>query len=164
MVSKYLRHSEKSSVFGVKIGGNYANSILAMQDARVKGYDEALMLDYKGFVSEGPAENLFVVKGGKLITPGSRSALHGITRDTILKIGKDLGIKSYEKQVTVNEVRNADELFFCGTMMEIAPIASVNGKKIGNGEAGKITIQIQKKFYDVVRGKDRKYWKWLSYA
>ena len=164
MVSKYIRHAEKSSVFGVKISGNYANSILAMHEARSKGYDEALMLDYKGYVSEGPAENLFFVKNSKLITPSSRSALHGITRDTILKLSKDMGINASEKQVTLNEVKNADELFYCGTMMELAPIVSLNGIKIGNGKIGKITSKIKNKFYDVVRGRDTKYKKWLTYV
>lgn len=164
VVSKYIRHSEKSSVFGVKISGNYANSILAMHEARVKGYDEALMLDYQGYVAEGPAENLFLVKNGKLITPSSRSSLHGITRDTILKISKDIGIKSYEKRVPLKEVKNADELFYCGTMMEIAPIASLNDKKIGNGKIGGITKRIMNKYYNVVRGNDKKYKNWLAYV
>lgn len=164
VVSKYLRHSEKSSIFGVKISGNYANSILAMRDARIKGYDEALMLDYRGYVAEGPAENLFIVKSGKMMTPGSRSALHGLTRDTILKISNDMGINAFEKEIKLNEAKNADEAFFCGTMMEIAPIISLNGKKIGKGEIGPVTKKIMGKFYDVVRGRDKKYRKWLAYV
>jgi len=164
VVSSYVRHSEKSSVFGVKITGNYANSILAMHEARAKGYDEALMLDCHGNVAEGPAENLFAVKDGRLMTPNSRSALHGITRDTILRISKDMGIQSYEKKMSLGEVRNADELFFCGTMMEIAPIASINGKIIGNGKTGRVTKKIMDKYYDVVRGSDRRYENWLAYV
>ena len=164
MVSKYIRHSEKSSVFGVKISGNYANSILAMREARMKGYDEALMLDCHGYAAEGPAENLFIVKGKNLITPASRSALHGITRDTILELSREIGINSYETDVKIEEVKNADELFFCGTMMEIAPIISVNGRKIGGGEKGKITKKIEGRFYSAVRGKEKIYEKWLSYV
>lgn len=163
MTSRFVRHSEKSTVFGAKISGNYANSILAMHEAREKGYDEALMLDESGFVSEGPAENIFIVKNGQLTTPNSRSALHGITRDSIIKVGKDLGIKSYEKKVTLQEVKNAGELFFCGTAVEVAPIISVDGKKIGDGKVGKVTSKIKDKFYDVVRGKDEKYTKWLTF-
>lgn len=164
MISKFRRHSEKSAVFGAKISGNYANSILAMHEARKKGYDEALMLDENGFVSEGPAENLFLVKDGKLITPNSKGALHGVTRNTILEIGKDLKIKTLEKNVNLKEVKNADELFFCGTATEIAPIISVDDKKIGDGKIGSITSRLRDKYYDIVRGKDEKYGKWLAYV
>lgn len=164
MTSKYIRHSEKSTVFGAKISGNYANSILAMFEARNKGFDEALMLDEGGFVSEGPAENIFIVKDKGLITPSSKSALHGITRNSIIEISNGFGLKCIEKNVTMEEVKNADELFFCGTATEIAPIVSVDGKKIGNGEAGEITLKLKDKFYQIVRGRDRKYEKWLSYV
>lgn len=161
-VSKYRRHSERSAVYGTKIGGNYANSILAMYEARKKGYDEALMLDLDGLVSEGPAENIFIVKNKELISPISRSALPGITRDSILKISRDTGIKAFEKKVTLNELKNADELFFCGTATEVAPIVSIGGKKIRDGKAGEVTLKIKNKYSDVVRGKDKKYRKWLS--
>ncbi len=161
-VSKYRRHSERSAVYGTKIGGNYANSILAMYEARKKGYDEALMLDLDGLVSEGPAENIFIIKNKELISPISRSALPGITRDSILKISRDTGIKAFEKKVTLNELKNADELFFCGTATEVAPIVSIDGRKIRNGKAGEVTLKIKNKYSDVVRGKDKKYRKWLS--
>lgn len=164
MTSKYVRHSEKSAVYGTKISGNYANSILAMYEARKKGYDEALMLDNKGYVSEGPAENIFLVKNGNLITPSSRSALPGITRDSIMNMSKDLGIKTYEKKVRLNEVKNADELFYCGTATEVAPIISVDGKKIGDGKIGEVTTKVRDKFYSIVRGKDKKYKKWLTFV
>ncbi len=164
MTSKYERHSEKSTVFGAKISGNYANSILAMHEARKKGYDEALMLDNEGFVAEGPAENIFLVKNGDLITPNSRSSLHGITRNSIITISKGIGINAYEKKVKLNEVKNADELFYCGTATEIAPVVSIDNKKIGNGKAGRITSIIRDKFYSIVRGNDSKYKKWLAYA
>lgn len=164
MTSKYARHSESSAVYGTKISGNYANSILAMYEARKKGYDEALMLDLNGSVSEGPAENIFLVRNGNLITPNSRSALHGITRDSILKFSKDFGIKAYEKKIKLSEVKNADELFYCGTATEIAPIVSIDDKKVGNGKIGEITLKVRDKYYDIVRGKDRRYIKWLSYC
>ena len=164
MTSKFIRHNEKTTVFGTKISGNYANSILAMYEAREKGYDEALMIDFDSYVSEGPAENLFLVKNGNLITPNSKSALNGITRNSILEISKDLGLKCYEKKVTLNDVKNSDELFYCGTATEIAPIASVDNKKIGNGEAGKITLRIKDAYMDIVKGRDKKYKKWLTYV
>lgn len=164
MTSKYRRHSPKSTVFGAKISGNYANSILAMHEARKKSYDEALMLDENGYVSEGPAENIFIVKNNELLTPSSRSALHGITRNSILKISKDLGIKAYEKKITLKDVKKSNELFFCGTATEVAPIISVDNKKIGNGEVGKITTLLRNKYYEIVKGKDKKYEKWLTYV
>ncbi|MBI2542025.1 branched-chain amino acid transaminase [Candidatus Woesearchaeota archaeon] len=162
--SRYTRHSEKETVYGTKISGNYANSILAMHEARKHGFDEALMLDDDGFVAEGPAENFFAVKNKRLATPNSRSALPGITRKTILEISKDLGIKAYEKKITLNEAKNADELFFCGTATEIAPITYVDNKKIGSGKAGETTTNIKSAYSDIVRGKTRKYEKWLTYA
>lgn len=162
--SSLIRHSEKSSVYGAKLSGNYANSILAMYEVRKKGYDEALMLDDNGYVAEGPAENIFLVKNGNLITPNSRSALPGITRNSIVKISKGMGIESYEKNVTLEEVKNSDELFFCGTATEIAPIISVDDEIIGNGKAGKVTSRINAKFYDVVRGKDNKYKNWITWV
>ena len=162
--STYIRHPEKTSVFGAKISGNYANSVLAMYEARKKGFDEALMLDEDGSVAEGPAENIFLVKDKKLITPESRSALHGITRRSVLMLSKDIGIKAYEKKVSLDEAKNADELFFCGTATEIAPISSIDGKRIGNGKTGKITLKVRDKYYGIVRGKDKKYLKWLTYV
>ena len=164
MTSKYIRHSEKDTVYGAKISGNYANSILAMYEARQKGFDEALMLDHQGFVSEGPAENIFLVKDGNLLTPNSRSALPGITRDSILKFSNDLGINAYEKKIKLSEIKSADELFYCGTATEIAPIISVDGKKIGNGKIGEITSKVRDKYFSIVRGKDKKYVKWLAYC
>ncbi len=163
LTSKLIRHSEKSTVFGTKIGGNYANSIMAMHEARKKGYDEALMLDYEGFVAEGPAENIFIVKNKELMTPSSRSALYGITRSSILEISKDIGIKTYEKNISLTEVNNADEVFFCGTATEIAPVIEVDGNRIADGRPGKITSRLKAKFYDIVRGKDKKYKGWLTY-
>ncbi|MBI2654504.1 branched-chain amino acid transaminase [Candidatus Woesearchaeota archaeon] len=164
MNSRYRRHSEKSAVYGTKISGNYANSILAMYEARKKGYDEALMLDLNDYVSEGPAENIFLVKNGSLIAPESRSALPGITRDSIIKICKDLGIKVYVRKVKLKELKNANELFYCGTATEVAPIISVDGKKIGDGKAGKITLMIKERYIDIVRGNNKKYIKWLTFV
>ena len=163
MTSHFIRHSVKETIYGTKISGNYANSILAMYEARKKGYNEALMLDNYDYVSEGPAENIFLVKNKKLIAPFSTSALPGITKDSILKMSKDLSIKAYEKKVKLSEVKNADEIFYCGTATEVAPIISIDGKKIGNGKIGKITSKIRAKYYAVVRGKEKKYKKWLTY-
>jgi branched-chain amino acid aminotransferase len=135
-----------------------------MYEARKYGYDEALMLDDDGNVAEGPAENIFIVKNNALITPNSRSALPGMTRNSIMQLARDIGLKAYERKVSLREAKNADELFFCGTATEIAPIISVDNKKIGNGKAGEITLMIKAKYNDVVRGKDTNYKKWLTYV
>ena len=163
ITSKYAKPSQKSTVFGAKISGNYINPIIAMFEARKKGYDEALMLDCEGYVAEGPIQNMFMVKNGAIITPDSRAALLGITRDTIIKIGNSLGFHVYEKKVTLKEAKKADEMFFCGTATEIVPISSVDDVKIGNGNCGEITSILKNKFQEIVRGKDRKYIKWLTY-
>lgn len=164
MTSRYVRHSEKETVYGTKISGNYANSILAMYEARKEGYDEALMLDDDGNIAEGPAENIFIVKNNALTTPNSRSALPGITRKSIMQLARDMGLKAYEKKVGLKDAKGADELFFCGTATEIAPIIYVDNKKIGNGKIGKITLAIKAKYDDAVRGKDSRYEKWLTYV
>jgi len=164
MTSKFTRHPENATVYGAKLGGNYANSILAMYDARNNGFDEALMLDSEGFVSEGPAENFFIVKDNMLVSPLSKSALPGITRDSLIKIAEDLGIKTQEKKLKLEDVYEADELFFCGTATEVAQIISIDKKKIGNGKSGRITLMLKKKFEDVVRGKDKKYSDWVTFV
>ena len=164
MTAKFFRHSEKSTVFGAKIGGNYANSIVAMFEARKKGYDEALMLDQQGYVAEGPAENVFMVKNGVLMTPNSKSALHGITRDSLIKIAKDLRIKVLERKITLKEFHNADEVFFCGTATEIAPVVEIDSRRIGKRNIGKVTEMLKRTFYDVVRGNHKKYDKWVTYV
>ena len=161
--SSYTRPSEKSTAPGAKISGNYANSILAMREAREKGYDEALMLDGEGFVSEGPAENVFIIKDGKLIAPSSRSSLRGFTRDTLLRISAEIGMEPIEKKITLKEAMNADEVFFCGTGAELSPIISIDNKKIGDGKAGKATAMIRDFYFDIVRGKNKKFGKWLAY-
>ncbi len=161
--SNYVK-SGRSTAFGTKISGNYANSILAMKEAREKGYDEALMTGNDGFVAEGPAENLFIIKDKVLMTPSSRSALYGFTRETLLRISKDIGIKSKEKKLTMDEVKNSDEAFFCGTGKEISPIISIDNIKIGNGKAGKITMRLKELYFDIVSGRNKKYSKWLTYV
>ncbi|MCW7074977.1 MAG: branched-chain amino acid transaminase [Candidatus Methanospirare jalkutatii] len=146
-----------------KACGHYLNSLLAASEARQKGYDEAIMLDCEGFVAEGPGENIFIVKDGKLLTPDfSSGILPGITRDTVIQLAKDIGIAVEEKRITKSEVLSADEAFFTGTAAEITPIREIDGIIIGNGEVGEITREIQRKFFDVVHAKESKYMKWLE--
>jgi branched-chain amino acid aminotransferase len=145
------------------MGGNYLNSIIATQEAKRNGFDEAILLDYNGNVSEAPGENIFIVRDGKMITPPlSSSALEGITRDTVIKVGKDLDIEVLEKEVTRSELIVSDEIFLTGTAAEITPITSINGKKIGNGKPGNITKKMMDEYTDIVMNKNDDYSHWLT--
>ena len=145
-----------------KASGYYINSILANQEATALGYDEALLLDTEGYVSEGSGENVFVVRDGTIYTPDLASCLDGITRNSVLQIATDLGIPVREKRITRDEMYCADEAFFSGTAAEITPIRSLDDREIGNGARGPITKQIQETFFAAVAGKDPKYRHWLT--
>ena len=162
--SSYMRIHPKSTHADAKICGHYVNSIFASVEAKNKGYEEALLLDYKENVAEGPGENLFIVKNGKLITPPLGNILPGITRKSIMQIAKDEGIKVEEKVLRLDDVYNADEAFFTGTAAEVTPIKSLDDKDIGDGEPGPITTKLKTIFLDAVHGKDKKYENWLSYV
>lgn len=151
-------------IYGTKLSGFYANSIMAMHEVRLKGYDEALMLDDKGKVSEGPCHNIFMIDGDEVITSNSRSVLPGVTRNSLLKLSKDLGFKAGEKEITLRELKNADEAFYCGTLSEIIPIGKIDNSKIGNGKMGKVTQKLKEEFHKIVRGKNKKYESWLGYV
>ena len=161
--SSYTRHHVNITMTQAKAVGNYTNSILANMEALDDGYDEALLLDASGFVSEGAGENLFVVRDGKVYTPDlSAGALNGITRNTVFAICADLGLPLVEKRIVRDEIYIADEAFFTGTAAEVTPIRELDGRIIGEGKAGPVTKAIQKAFFDVVKGKDRKRRKWLT--
>ncbi|MGJ7614194.1 MULTISPECIES: branched-chain amino acid transaminase [unclassified Variovorax] len=165
--SSYTRHHVNITMTQAKAVSNYTNSILANMEALDDGYDEALLLDASGFVSEGAGENVFVVKGGVVYTPDlSAGALNGITRNTILHICKDLGIELVQKRITRDEVYIADEAFFTGTAAEVTPIRELDRIEIGNrgdgGSRGPVTEKIQSAFFDIVNGKNPKYAHWLT--
>ena len=145
-----------------KANGNYINSMLALQEALNCGYDEALLLDVHGYVSEGSGENLFMVSNNTIFTPEVNSALDGITRRTVMKIAEDEGIEIKVKQITRDEIYIADEAFFTGTAAEVTPIRELDDRSIGNGSRGPITETLQKKFFDIVNGKSKKYKDWLT--
>jgi branched-chain amino acid aminotransferase len=146
-----------------KAVSNYSNSILANNEALEDGYDEALLLDSSGFVSEGAGENIFVVKGGVVYTPDlSAGALNGITRNTVLHICKDLGIEVVQKRITRDEVYIAEEAFFTGTAAEVTPIRELDRVEIGIGSRGPVTEKIQNAFFDIVNGRNPKYVHWLT--
>jgi len=165
--SSYTRHHVNITMTQAKSVSNYTNSILANMEALDDGYDEALLLDASGFVSEGAGENIFVVKGGVVYTPDlSAGALNGITRNTILHVCKDLGIEVVQKRITRDEVYISDEAFFTGTAAEVTPIRELDRIEIGNrgdgGARGPVTEKIQSAFFDIVNGKNPKYAHWLT--
>jgi branched-chain amino acid aminotransferase len=162
--SSFSRHHVNVTMCKAKANGNYMNSILAHQEAINDGYNEALLLDTQGFVSEGSGENIFLVKNGHLITPSLSSALEGITRDTIIEIAKAHDIQVIEKNITRDEVYTADEAFFTGTAAEVTPIRALDRRNIGKGARGEITEFLQKTYFDVVSGKNTKYGDWLTYV
>ncbi|MCC7152422.1 MAG: branched-chain amino acid transaminase [Rubrivivax sp.] len=161
--SSYTRHHVNITMTQAKAVSNYSNSILANMEATEDGYDEALLLDSAGFVSEGAGENVFVVKGGVVYTPDlSAGALNGITRNTVFAICADLGLKVVEKRITRDEVYIADEAFFTGTAAEVTPIRELDRLQIGIGERGPVTEKIQAAFFDIVGGRNPKYAAWLA--
>ena len=161
--SSYARHHVNITMTQAKTVSNYTNSILANMEATDDGYDEALLLDSSGFVSEGAGENLFLVKDGVVYTPDlSAGALNGITRNTVLHICKDLGLEVVQKRITRDECYIADEMFFTGTAAEVTPIREMDRIQIGQGARGPITANIQSAFFDIVNGRNPKYAHWLT--
>lgn len=162
-VSSWARHHIHVSLAKGKIMGQYTNSTLAKREAKMAGYDEAVLMDVQGYVSEGSGENLFIVKKGKLITPPlSASILEGVTRDTILVLAREEGIPVSEEMVTRDQLYLADEAFFTGTAAEVTPIREVDNRRIGEGSVGPITRRLQQRYFDVVKGSDSSHPEWLT--
>ena len=161
--SSYTRHHVNITMTQAKAVSNYTNSILANMEATEEGYDEAMLLDASGFVSEGAGENLFIVKKGVVYTPDlSAGALNGITRDTIFAICQDHGLKVVEKRITRDEVYICDEAFFTGTAAEVTPIRELDRIELGQGSRGPITEKLQAAFFHIVNGRNPKYAEWLT--
>src|SRR3989344_2475482 len=161
--SSYTRHHVNITMTQAKAVSNYTNSILANMEALDDGYDEALLLDSSGFVSEGAGENIFVIKNGVIYTPDlSAGALNGITRNTVFHIAKDLGLEIVQKRITRDEVYIADEAFFTGTAAEVTPIRELDRIELGSGSRGPITEKIQSAFFDIVNGRNSNYAHWLA--
>lgn len=162
-VSSYTRHHINVSMTKSKAVGNYLNSILAKREAVLAGYDETVMLDTEGHVSEASGENIFFVRRGTVFTPPTTAALQGITRDAVFALLKDRGIETKEKFFSRDELYVADEIFLSGTAAEITPLRELDNRRIGTGKPGAITQQLQKDFFDLVKGKNKKYQEWLAY-
>jgi len=161
-VSSFIRNHVNSQMSRGKVCGYYINSQLAKKEAISCGYDEALLLDTEGYVSEGSGENIFIIRNNRLKTTPLTSILEGITRDSIMKIAGDEGIEVVEERFTRDELYIAEEAFFTGTAAEVTPIRELDGRVIGDGKAGKITKKLQKIFFDTVKGKNKKYESWLT--
>ncbi|MCB1764213.1 MAG: branched-chain amino acid transaminase [Gammaproteobacteria bacterium] len=163
--SSYTRHHVNVTMCRAKSTGNYTNSMLALQEALVDGYDEALLLDTQGYVMEGSGENFFIVRDGAIYTPDLTSALDGITRKTIMRLAKEeLGLDVIEKRITRDEVYIADEAFFTGSAAEVTPIRELDNRSIGNGGRGPITEQLQTLYFDQVKGRRKEHPEWLTYV
>ncbi|NDG54533.1 MAG: branched-chain amino acid transaminase, partial [Betaproteobacteria bacterium] len=160
--SSYTRHHVNSSMVRAKASGYYVNSILANAEVTANGYDEALLLDTEGYVSEGAGENVFMVRDGALYTPDLASCLDGITRNAVITIAEDLGLVVKEKRITRDEMYCADELFFTGTAAEVTPIRELDDRCIGTGTRGPITERLQSLFFDAVNGRAERYAHWLT--
>jgi branched-chain amino acid aminotransferase len=159
-VSSWARHHAHVSLAKGKIIGQYTNSVLAKREAKLAGYDEAVMMDVHGNVSEGSGENIFLVKKGRLLTPPlSASILEGVTRDTILTLAREEGLPVSEEMITRDQLYLADEVFFTGTAAEVTPVREVDDRKIG---VGPITRQLQQRYLDVVKGRDTSHPEWLT--
>lgn len=162
-IVSWRRPSPNSLPIYVKCAANYANSALAMIEAYESGYDGAIMMDHREFISESTGANIFIVKDEKLITPPLyASILSGITRDTIIKISEDIGVKVEVRDFNRTELYSADEVFLCGTMAEITPISEIDGIVYNEGKPGPITSKIAQYYHQIVKGKIAKYENWLT--
>jgi branched-chain amino acid aminotransferase len=162
MISSWRRVEDNAIPARAKINGSYVNLALAAAEARENGFDEAILLNENGSVSEAAGMNLFIVRNKELITPSvSENVLEGITRDTIFQIAKDHGISCHERTVDRSELYAAEEVFICGTGAEISPVGTIDHRKIASGEMGPITSKIQQIYFDTVRGNHELYRQWV---
>lgn len=162
-ISSWRKFSNASTPIQAKMGGNYLNSIIATQEAKRNGFDEAILLDAKGDVSEAPGENIFIIKDGRISTPPlSSSALKGITRDSVMEFSRRAGRSLAVRKFGRRELYNADEIFLTGTAAEIVPVTEIDGRTIGDGAAGGITREIMDEYDDIVMKRTPRYARWLT--
>jgi branched-chain amino acid aminotransferase len=161
-VTNFPKRCEKSMLHKAKASGNYLYSMLALKDALNSGFDEALILDVDDNVNEGSGENFFMIANKTIHTPKDATVLNGITRQTVMKIARDLNYNVEETNISVDDVKSSNEAFFTGTAAEVTPIVQVDNVKINNGKPGEITKKIQKIYFDTIRGKVDEYDSWLT--
>ena len=163
-VSTFTRHFVNAKMTRGKTCGDYVNSILAKRESLLDGYDEAIMLDTQGLVSEASGENLFTVRDGVIRTPPLQTVLDGITRESVIEMARGKGITVLEEAVTRDALYIADEVFLTGTAAEVTPIREIDNRRIGEGKRGPIAKTLQDAFFDVVAGRDKKHEHWLTYV
>jgi branched-chain amino acid aminotransferase len=161
-VSSFTRHHVNVSMTRGKISGYYVNSILAKREAKSNGYDEAILLDPDGYVSEGTGENIFIVRKGRLKTTPLTSILEGITRNAVIELAREQGIVVLQERFTRDEMYIADEVFVTGTAAELTPVREIDSRRIGTGKPGPLTSALQKRFFAIVRGEDASHESWLT--
>jgi branched-chain amino acid aminotransferase len=163
-VSSFSRHFVNAKMTKGKTCGDYVNSILAKREALMDGYDEAILLDSQGLVSEASGENVFVVREGEIRTPPLQTVLEGITRASVIEIARDKGMVVRDCAITRDELYVADEVFLTGTAAEVTPIREIDHRRVGEGRRGPVTKALQEAFFDIVAGRDAKYERWLTYV
>jgi branched-chain amino acid aminotransferase len=163
-VSSFTRNHPGATMTKAKISGNYVNSVLAKTDSQRQGFDEAILLDPEGYVAECTGANVFLVRGGRLVTPPSDAILEGITRATIVALAADLGLEAVEARVSRDHLYAADEVFVCGTAAEVLGVAEIDTRRVGDGRTGPITGRIQRAYADVVHGRHPRSDEWLEYV
>ena len=161
-VSSFTRHHVNVSMTRGKISGYYVNSIFAKREAKANGYDEAILLDPEGYVSEGTGENIFIVRRGALKTTPLTSILEGITRNAVIELARAQGIVVLEERFTRDEMYIADEVFVTGTAAELTPVREIDKRRIGTGKPGPVTAALQKQFFAIVRGEEPSHVSWLT--
>jgi branched-chain amino acid aminotransferase len=161
-VSSFTRHHVNVSMTRGKISGYYVNSILAKREAKANGYDEAILLDPEGYVSEGTGENIFLVRKGRLKTTPLTSILEGITRNAVIELAREQGLTVLEERFTRDEMYIAEEVFVTGTAAELTPVREIDRRQIGIGKPGPVTATLQKRFFSIVRGEDPSHESWLT--
>lgn len=161
-ISSFTRHHVNVSMTRGKISGYYVNSILAKQQAKADGYDEAILLDPEGYVAEGTGENVFIVRRGVLKTTPLTSVLEGITRNSVIELARERNIPVVEERFTRDEMYIADEVFVTGTAAELTPVREIDKRRIGAGSPGPITLALQNAFFSIVRGEDPSHESWLT--
>lgn len=162
-VSKFVRIHPKSSYTDAKITGHYINAMLAVREATEAGYTEAIMLDHKGYVAEGSAENIFIVKNNVIYTPPLGTILAGVTRMAVMELAQNLGYKVKEKKLKLKDIKESGECFLTGTAAEVSPVGQVDRKKLKNN-LGPVTRKLKEEFGKIVNGKNDKYYKWLTFV
>ena len=164
-ISPWRKFESSSFPASTKASGQYLNSLLAVQDAKSRGFDEALLLNIDGTIAEGSGQNIFLIKDGIFHTNDYKSnILMGITRDTIFTILKEMGFEYKIDKITKENLFNADEVFYCGSASEVTPIREIDDHKVSDGKAGKLTLKLQKMYYEIVRGEHKQYYHWLTFV